>query len=178
MTLDNNQSLVKTMSIFLIPLLLSNILQSIGQLVSIVLVGRWIGEDAVAAISAFFPLFFLLVSFSIGIGSGSSILIGQAYGAKNEQRLKEIIGTTLSFTFLIGLSLAVIGGFFATDILHLMGTPANIVEESAAYARILFISMPILFLYFVYTTFLRGTGDSKTPFYFLMISTGTRRGAL
>ncbi len=112
MTLDNNQSLVKTMSIFLIPLLLSNILQSIGQLVSIVLVGRWIGEDAVAAISAFFPLFFLLVSFSIGIGSGSSILIGQAYGAKNEQRLKEIIGTTLSFTFLIGLSLAVIGGFF------------------------------------------------------------------
>ncbi|MGW6166673.1 MATE family efflux transporter, partial [Bacillus altitudinis] len=147
MTLDNNQSLVKTMSIFLIPLLLSNILQSIGQLVSIVLVGRWIGEDAVAAISAFFPLFFLLVSFSIGIGSGSSILIGQAYGAKNEQRLKEIIGTTLSFTFLIGLSLAIIGGFFATDILHLMGTPANIVEESAAYARILFISMPILFLY-------------------------------
>ncbi|RAP20709.1 hypothetical protein C2W59_00661 [Bacillus pumilus] len=173
MTLDNNQSLVKTMSIFLVPLLLSNILQSIGQLVSIVLVGRWIGEDAVAAISAFFPLFFLLVSFSIGIGSGSSILIGQAYGAKNEQRLKEIIGTTLSFTFLIGLSLAIIGGFFATDILNLMGTPANIVEESAAYARILFISMPILFLYFVYTTFLRGTGDSKTPFYFLMISTAT-----
>lgn len=173
MTLDNNQSLVKTMSIFLIPLLLSNILQSIGQLVSIVLVGRWIGEDAVAAISAFFPLFFLLVSFSIGIGSGSSILIGQAYGAKNEQKLKEIIGTTLSFTFLIGVSLAIIGGFFATDILNLMGTPDNIVEESAAYARILFISMPILFLYFVYTTFLRGTGDSKTPFYFLMISTAT-----
>lgn len=173
MTLDNNQSLVKTMSIFLVPLLLSNILQSIGQLVSIVLVGRWIGEDAVGAISAFFPLFFLLVSFSIGIGSGSSILIGQAYGAKNEKRLKEIIGTTLSFTFLIGLSLAIIGGLFATDILNLMGTPANIVEESAAYARILFISMPILFLYFVYTTFLRGTGDSKTPFYFLMISTAT-----
>lgn len=161
------------MSIFLVPLLLSNISQSIGQLISIVLVSRWIGEDAVAALSAFFPLFFLLVSFSIGIGSGSSILIGQAYGAKNEQRLKEIIGTTLSFTFLIGLSLAIIGGFFATDILNLMGTPANIVEESATYARILFISMPILFLYFVYTTFLRGTGDSKTPFYFLIISTAT-----
>ncbi len=164
MTLDNNQSLVKSMSIFLIPLLLSNILQSIGQLVSIVLVGRWIGEDAVAAISAFFPLFFLLVSFSIGIGSGSSILIGQAYGAKNEQKLKEIIGTTLSFTFLIGVSLAIIGGFFATDILNLMGTPANIVEESAAYARILFISMPILFLYFVYTTFLREQGIRKHLF--------------
>ncbi|MFB8734835.1 MATE family efflux transporter [Bacillus sp. SL00103] len=56
--------------------------------------------------------------------------------------------------------------FFATDILNLMGTPANIVEESAAYARIPIHLMPILFLYFVYTTFLRGTGDSKTPFLF------------
>lgn len=65
MTLDNNQSLVKTMSIFLIPLLLSNILQSIGQLVSIVLVGRWIGENAVAAISAFFPLFFYSFLFPL-----------------------------------------------------------------------------------------------------------------
>ncbi|BBP89955.1 hypothetical protein BsIDN1_35730 [Bacillus safensis] len=132
MTLDNNQSLVKTMSIFLIPLLLSNILQSIGQLVSIVLVGRWIGEDAVAAISAFFPLFFLLVSFSIGIGSGSSILIGQAYGAKNEQKIKRNYWhNAFIHFFLIGVSLAIIGGFFATDILNLMGTPANIVEESA-----------------------------------------------
>ncbi|MGW6192661.1 MATE family efflux transporter [Bacillus cereus] len=161
----------KSMSMFLVPLLLSNVLQSIGQLFGMVVVGRWLGVNDLAAISAFFPLFFLLVSFVIGIGSGSSILIGQAFGAKNEERLKAIVGTTLTFTFIIGVVLAIIGSIFAMDIMRLMGTPGNIIEISVHYARILFISMPVLFLYFAYTTFMRGTGDSKTPFYFLIVST-------
>ena len=161
----------KSMSMFLVPLLLSNVLQSAGQLFGMVVVGRWLGVNDLAAISAFFPLFFLLVSFVIGIGSGSSILIGQAFGAKNEDRLKAIVGTTLTFTFIIGVVLAIVGSIFAMDIMRLMGTPENIIEISVHYARILFISMPILFLYFAYTTFMRGTGDSKTPFYFLIVST-------
>lgn len=161
----------KSMSMFLVPLLLSNVLQSVGQLFGMVVVGRWLGVNDLAAISAFFPLFFLLVSFVIGIGSGSSILIGQAFGAKNEDRLKAIVGTTLTFTFIIGVVLAIIGSVFAMDIMRLMGTPENIIEISVHYARILFISMPVLFLYFAYTTFMRGTGDSKTPFYFLIVST-------
>jgi putative MATE family efflux protein len=156
---------------FLVPLLLSNVLQSVGQLFGMVVVGRWLGVNDLAAISAFFPLFFLLVSFVIGIGSGSSILIGQAFGAKNEDRLKAIVGTTLTFTFIIGVVLAIVGSIFAMDIMRLMGTPNNIIEISVHYARILFISMPVLFLYFAYTTFMRGTGDSKTPFYFLIVST-------
>ncbi|KOS28756.1 multidrug transporter MatE [Bacillus anthracis] len=159
------------MSMFLVPLLLSNILQSVGQLFGMVVVGRWLGVNELAAISAFFPLFFLLVSFVIGIGSGSSILIGQAFGAKNEERLKAIVGTTLTFTFIIGVMLAIVGNIFAINIMRLMGTPENIIEISVHYARILFISMPVLFLYFAYTTFMRGTGDSKTPFYFLIVST-------
>ncbi|OTY78060.1 MATE family efflux transporter, partial [Bacillus thuringiensis serovar vazensis] len=161
----------KSMSMFLVPLLLSNILQSVGQLFGMVVVGRWLGVNELAAISAFFPLFFLLVSFVIGIGSGSSILIGQAFGARNEERLKAIVGTTLTFTFIIGVILAIVGNVFALNIMRLMGTPDNIIDMSVHYARILFISMPVLFLYFSYTTFIRGTGDSKTPFYFLIVST-------
>ncbi|MDD9795123.1 MATE family efflux transporter [Priestia megaterium] len=159
------------MLVFLIPLMLSNAMQSVGQLAGSIIVGRALGVDALAAISAFFPLFFLLVSFSIGIGSGSSILIGQAYGAQNEKRVKEIIGTTLTFTFLVGIVLAVLGSIFAPDILRIMGTPVNIIDVTVHYARILFVAIPVLFLYFVYTTFMRGTGDSKTPFYFLVVST-------
>ncbi|MGG3259331.1 MATE family efflux transporter [Bacillus paranthracis] len=159
------------MSMFLVPLLLSNILQSVGQLFGMVVVGRWLGVSELAAISAFFPLFFLLVSFVIGIGSGSSILIGQAFGARNEDRLKAIVGTTLTFTFIIGVILAIAGNVFALNIMRFMGTPENIIDMSVHYARILFISMPVLFLYFSYTTFIRGTGDSKTPFYFLIVST-------
>lgn len=164
-------SVWRSMSLFLVPLLLSNVLQSVGQLVGMMAVGRWLGVDAVAAVSSFFPLFFLLISFTIGIGSGSSILIGQAYGAKNEERLKAVVGTTLTFTFLLGVVLAVIGSIFTLDILRLMGTPENVIHVSANYARILFYAMPFMFLYFAYTTFLRGTGDSKTPFYTLIVST-------
>ena len=161
----------KSMSMFLVPLLLSNVLQSVGQLFGMVVVGRWLGVNDLAAISAFFPLFFLLVSFVIGIGSGSSILIGQAFGACNEDRVKAVVGTTLTFTFILGAILAVVGSIFTMDILRFMGTPENIIGMSVHYARILFISMPVLFLYFAYTTFMRGTGDSKTPFYFLIVST-------
>ncbi|UFJ42491.1 MATE family efflux transporter [Brevibacillus humidisoli] len=167
----DNKPVWRLMLTFLVPLLLSNALQSVGQLVGMIVVGRWIGVDALAAISAFFPLFFLLISFTIGIGSGSSILIGQAYGARNEERLKAIIGTTLTFTFILGLVLAIIGSLFAWDILRWLGTPGNIIDVSVHYARILFWSMPVMFLYIAYTTFIRGIGDSKTPFYFLIVST-------
>nr|WP_274376917.1 MATE family efflux transporter [Desulforamulus reducens] len=167
----DSQPVWRSMLVFLVPLILSNILQSVGQLVGTIVVGRWLGVNALAAISAFFPLFFLLVSFTIGIGAGSSILIGQAYGARNEERMKAVVGTTLTFTFLLGLTLTLIGGIFTRDILNLMGTPANIIDTSVHYARILFWSMPVMFLYFAYTTFMRGTGDSKTPFYTLIVST-------
>ncbi len=168
----------RSMAMFLIPLLLSNVLQSLGQLFGMVVVGRWLGMIELAAISAFFPLFFLLISFVIGIGSGSSILIGQAFGARNEDRLKAIVGTTLTFTFVLGAVLAVVGSMFAMDIMRLVGTPENIIDISVHYARILFISMPVLFLYFAYTTFMRGAGDSKTPFYFLIVSTGLNMALL
>ena len=124
---NKNKTVLRSMLLFLVPLILSNALQSIGQLGGSIVVGRWLGVDALAAISAFFPLFFLLVSFVIGVGSGSSILIGQAYGARNEERLKAIIGTTLTFTFMLGLTLAIIGGIFTWDVLRMIGTPGNII---------------------------------------------------
>ena len=108
--------------------------------------------DALAAVSSFSAVF-LLISFTIGIGSGSSILIGQAYGAKNEERMKAIVGTTLTFTFMLGVVLAVVGSVFTLDILRLMGTPENVIDVSVRYARILFCAMPLMFLYFAYTTF-------------------------
>lgn len=117
--MNTSQPIWRSMLLFLLPLIVSNALQSIGQLVGSIVVGRWIGVDALAAISAFFPLVFLLISFAIGVGSGGSILIGQAYGARNEARLKEILGTTLTFTFSLGLIFAVLGGIFSWDLLRI-----------------------------------------------------------
>jgi len=82
----DSQPVWRSMLVFLVPLILSNALQSVGQLVGSIIVGRWLGVSALAAISAFFPLFFLTVSFIIGIGAGSSILIGQAYGARKGKK--------------------------------------------------------------------------------------------
>ncbi|MED4205405.1 MATE family efflux transporter [Neobacillus mesonae] len=162
--------LVKPMIAFLVPVILASVLQSLGLVVGIIIVGKTLGVDSLAAISAFFPLLFFLVSFVIGIGSGSSILVGQTYGSGNIQKMKEVVGVTLVFTIIISIAVALIGGFFTADILKWMGTPENILNKSAEYARILFVTLPITFLYMCYTTFMRGVGDSKTPFYFLLIN--------
>ncbi|MFF2447546.1 MATE family efflux transporter [Neobacillus sp. NPDC058068] len=163
-------SLVKPMIAFLIPVILASVLQSLGQVFGIIVVGQTLGVDSLAAISAFFPLLFFLISFIIGIGSGSSILVGQTYGRGDIPKMKEVVGVTLVFTFIISITVALIGGIFTVDILKWMGTPENILIKSAEYARILFVTLPITFLYMCYTTFMRGVGDSKTPFYFLLIS--------
>lgn len=162
--------LTKTIIAFLIPVILASVIQSLGQVVGIIVVGQNYGVDALAALSAFFPLFFFLISFAIGIGSGSSILIGQTYGGGKIPQMKEVVGVTLAFTLLLSVIGSILGGIFTENILIWMGTPENILFASTHYARILFVTLPITFLYFVYTTFLRGVGDSKTPFYFLVIN--------
>ena len=169
--IDLEGPLWKGILIFVLPLMLSNFLNSISGTISSIILGRMIGISALAAVSAFFPVFFFLVSFVIGIGGGSSVLIGQAFGAQEWKKVKVIVGTTLTSTFLLGLLLAIPGLLFTHNLLELTGTPADIIETSAGFARIIFLAMPVLFLFNVYTTFMRGSGDSSTPFYFLLIST-------
>jgi putative MATE family efflux protein len=151
--------------------MLSNTLQSIGGTVSSILLGRGLGEYALAAASAVFPVTFFLISFIIGLGSASSVLIGQAYGSSNTERMKATVGTSLTFAFILGLLAAVVGNLFARELLELIGTPVSIIPYSIGYAHVLFTGLPFFFLYINYTTFLRGTGDAKTPFYFLLFST-------
>lgn len=169
--LDVTQPLLQTMLFFLLPLIMSNALQSLGGTVSSIIMGRGLGENALAAASAVYPITFFLISFVIGLGSASSILIGQAFGAGEDERLKQTVGTSLKFAFLLGLLMAAVGVIFTRQLLELIGTPASIIHHSIGFARILFAFLPIQFLYINYTTFLRGTGDSKTPLYFLLIST-------
>ncbi|WP_148212056.1 MATE family efflux transporter [Thermobaculum terrenum] len=157
---------------FLLPLILGNALQSVGQLAGSIVLGRWIGVGALAAVANFFPVFFLMNSFVIGVGSGASILIGQAWGARNYERMRAVMGTTLAFVCLLGTGLAIVSNLLVWDLMRLLGTPQTIIADSVSYARIIFSCLPLLFLYFAYTTFIRGTGDSRTPTLFLGVSTG------
>jgi putative MATE family efflux protein len=169
--LDDAVPIWRTMLVFLVPLMLSNILQAAqGTFLSIYL-GRMIGVGALAAASSVFPMLFFLISFFIGIASGSTVLIGQAYGARDSERTARTAGTTLAFALLLGVVVGIVGLLFERDILAATGTPADIFEAAVTYARIMFITMPILFVYLSYTTFLRGVGDSRTPFVVLIAST-------
>jgi putative MATE family efflux protein len=168
---DESRPMWRLFLVFLIPMMLSNVMQSASQTISSIYLGRLIGVHALAAVSVIFPLIFLLVSFMIGLSSGSTVLIGQAFGAQQIHTMKRVAGTTLSVSFILGVILGGIGIAFTREFLHLIGTPANILNDSAVYSQIVFTWLPMFFPYLAYTTFLRGTGDSQTPFYFLVLST-------
>jgi len=159
------------MLVFLVPLMISNVLQSASATLNSIYLGRLIGVHALAAASSFFPVVFFMIAFFIGIASGSSVLIGQAHGARDEERLKAVAGTTLTLAIGSGIVIGGAGWFFLPALLHLIGTPLDVFDDSLAYARVMFLGLPVLFVYLAYTTFVRGTGDSRTPLLALIVST-------
>jgi putative MATE family efflux protein len=167
---DETKPMWQILLIFLVPLMISNILQSASQTFASIFLGRMIGVNALAAVSAVFPVVFLLFSFLIGIASGSTVLIGQAYGARDEHRVKKVAGTVLGATMIFAVVVAIVGTLVSPWMLKALGTPAVILADSDAYTRVIFLTAPIIFPYLVYTTFLRGVGDSQTPLYFLIVS--------
>lgn len=161
----------KTLFFFLIPLMLSNGLQSLGGTVGSMIIGRGLGENELAAASTVMAITFFLFSLMIGLGSASSVLIGQAYGAGNEEQMKKTVGTSLLFALALSVVMALVGIVFVRELLLLVGTPAAVFESAVEYARWVFVSLPVHAIFISYTIFLRGIGDSKTPLYYLLIST-------
>ena len=157
---------------FLVPMIISNILQALSGTVNHIYLGQMLGVSAMASVSAFFPVLFFLISFMIGLGAGASVLIGQAWGAKEPERVKAIAGTTLMVGLCAGAVVALFGGAFTEPMLRALGTPADILPGSTAYARIMLIAAPMIFIFLLVTSMLRGVGDTKTPLMTLLISTG------
>ena len=156
---------------FLVPMIMSNMLQALSGTVNNIYLGQMLGVGAMASVSAFFPVLFFLISFMIGLGSGAAVLIGQAWGANEHERVRAIAGTTLMVGMLAGAMVAVFGGAFTESMLRLLGTPADILQGSTAYARVMLIAAPAIFVFLLITSMLRGVGDTKTPLYILLIST-------
>lgn len=168
---DGNRPLWKVFLLFLAPMLLSNILQSLSGTLNNVYVGQMIGVGALAAVSSFFPIMFFFIAFTIGLGAGASVLIGQAWGARDTGKVKAVAGTTLTVGIIFGLLVALFGGFFTAPLLRALGTPADILADATTYARIMLIAMPGLFVFLLSTAMLRGVGDTVTPLFTLAIST-------
>lgn len=156
---------------FLAPLMLGNALQSLFGTVSNVYLGQMIGVDALAAVSVFFPVMFFLFAFVMGLSTGATVLIGQAFGAGEHGRIKIIGGTTLAVGLLLSISVALIGGLFSRQLMMALATPADILDEASAYARIMLLTMPLGFVFLLMTAMIRGVGDALTPLLALALST-------
>jgi putative MATE family efflux protein len=165
------RSLWVTFLAFLAPMLVANILQSLSGTLNNVYLGQMIGVQALAAVSAFFPVVFFCIAFAIGLGAGASVLIGQAWGARQVDALREVAGSTLALGVLLGLVVAVLGGTFTEPLLRALGTPPDILPSAVRVARILLIAMPGLFIFILSTAMLRGVGDTVSPLFTLLIST-------
>ena len=157
---------------FLLPLIGQNILQSLGMTINSIVVGRMLGTGALAAMATFLPLAFFFIAFVIGVTAGSSVLVGQAWGARKLDLVRRIGGTALGATLGIGLLVGIGGAIAAPALLRLMGTPADVMGPAVSYARTAFVTMPVLFLFICAASLLRGTGDSVRPLVNQAVATG------
>ncbi|HEV7632109.1 MAG TPA: MATE family efflux transporter [Steroidobacteraceae bacterium] len=169
--MNTQQPVWKVFLFFLGPMMLANILQSLSGTLNNIFLGQMIGVGALAAASAFFPVMLFLISFVMGLGAGSSVLIGQAWGARQPERVQAVAGTTLTVGLIGGVIVAVFGGSFAPSLLRALATPPDIMADATAYARIMLLAMPGFFAFLLITSIMRGVGDTVTPLYALVVST-------
>ena len=113
-------NLWKTFFVFLVPLIATNILQNLSGTINTIFVGQMMGVDAIAAVSVFFPILFFLLAFVIGISAGTTVLVGQAWGAQNLEKVRCVIGSTLFMTLIGGSVIAVLGVMMAEPMLKLL----------------------------------------------------------
>ncbi len=162
--------ITRTLLAFALPTLGSSVLQSLNGSVNAIWVGRLVGEDALAATANANMTMFLLTSFVFGFGMASTILIGQAFGRRDIDGARRVLGTAIGGFSLIAVIIAVLGWFFAPQILGLLGTPGGAMPLALAYMRVIFIAMPAQLMLVLAMMALRGSGDSLTPLWFMALS--------
>ncbi|HEV3182926.1 MAG TPA: MATE family efflux transporter [Steroidobacteraceae bacterium] len=157
---------------FALPILFANILQSLNGSVNSIWVGRFLGEAALTATSNANTVMFLLIGAAFGVAMAATILIGQCIGANNLRETKRVVGTSATFFAGISIAMAVAGLLLCRPLLIAMSTPADSLPLAVAYMRVIFLALPWLYMYAFVMAVLRGAGDSKTPFYFMLLSVG------
>lgn len=165
-----NGSIWKGIVAFAIPLFLGNLFQQLYNTVDSLIVGNFLGSDALAAVSSSGSLIFLLVGFFNGIAVGAGVVISKYFGAKDEDGLRKAVHTDVAFGLAAGLVLTVVGMFLAPQILVLMGTPASVLPNSILYFRTYFAGSLAFVMYNIVMGILQAVGDSRHPLYYLIFS--------
>ena len=152
------------------PLMLSGILQLMFNAADVIVVGRFAGSQALAAVGSTGSLINLLINLFVGVSIGTNVLVARYYGARDWDGIQETINTSIITAAVGGVALVFIGFFVSRPLLDLMGTPADVIDHSVLYMRIYFAGMPFFMLYNFGAAILRSVGDTKRPLYFLMIA--------
>lgn len=165
-----NGPLLGKIMIFSIPLMLSGVLQLLFNAADMVVVGRFAGNEALAAVGSTSSLINLIVNVFIGLAVGANVLVARFYGANQKKELFETVHTAIATSLLSGCILVVLGVLIAGPALRIMGTPEDVIAQSTLYMRIYFLGMPVMMVYNFGSAILRAVGDTKRPLYYLLIA--------
>lgn len=163
-----NGPIFKKLLIFALPLMLSGILQLLFNAADIVVVGKFTGSHALAAVGSTGALINLFVNVFIGFSIGTNVLVAQYFGARDEKNVQETVHTSILLGIVGGFILIVAGIVFAKPMLEWMDTPDNVLEHAVLYMRIYFVGMPAMLVYNFGAAILRAIGDTKRPLYYLL----------
>lgn len=161
---------LKVIILFTLPLLLGNVFQQLYNICDSAIVGQFVGDDAMAAVSSSGSLINLLIGLVQGISVGAGIVIAQYFGARNIEKMSKTIHTTVVFSLVLGIILSFIGYFAAPVLLRWMGTDEEILPNSITYFHTYFIGVIFTVLYNAGSSILRAVGDSKRPLYYLIVA--------
>jgi putative MATE family efflux protein len=153
------------------PLVLGNLLQTFYNLADMFWVGR-VSSDAVGAVALMFPLSWMFVSTAMGITAATIALVSQYVGADDDRQADRVVAQTLLLTLTVSLTLAVVGWTFRHDLLTLMGAEGQVFVDALAYIEVIFLTLPLTFLFFAFRAALQGAGDTKTAMWLMVLSAG------
>lgn len=160
----------KLIILFSIPLLIGNIFQQFYSMVDTIIVGRFVGVEALAAVGSTGSMSFLVNGFIVGLTSGFAVLVSQKFGAKDEKGLKKAVASALILSLIAAIVITFISVTTAKPMLHLMNTPDNIINDANKYITIIYAGTLASIIYNIIAGILRAMGDSKTPLYFLIVA--------
>ncbi len=157
---------------FAVPMLLGNIAQQLYNTADSVIVGRYVGDNALAAVGSASPILNLLLALFVGISTGAGIVVSQSFGAKDREKLTISIGTCLSLSLIATVAIMIVGPLITRPMLELLGTPVSIIDWCTSYLKIYFYGIIGFFMYNMLSGILRGMGDSASALVYLLIAAG------
>lgn len=162
--------ILKTLLVFSIPMLISNVLQTLNGSVNAIWVGRLLGESALAATANANIIMFLLIALVFGFGMATTVRVGQHFGARDIDAARRTFGSGVGFCLMLSVVCGLAGWFGADALLHALGTPGQSRIEALAYLRVIFVTLPLGSLSLMVSMGMRGAGDSKTPLYAMILT--------